>query len=248
MADEPVVLSIIVPVYNEAKNLSHVIERFLAAPCPLKREWLFVDDCSTDGSLTILQSLAAQHSFRVFAQEKNKGKGAAVARGIREASGDILIIQDADFEYDPVEIPQLLKPILEDRADIVYGSRFAKRYPSSHWTLHYVANHVLTMVSNFLSGLHVSDMETCYKVFRADVLKPMNLVSQRFGIEVELTAYAAKTKARLQEIPISYRPRTQKEGKKIGWQDGIAALRHLIYFNLCRSRQDAFSMLSQKYR
>jgi glycosyltransferase involved in cell wall biosynthesis len=240
-------LSIIVPVYNEELELPRLVELFMAVRCPIDREWIFIDDHSTDQSLAYLQSLAARHHFKVIAQDKNRGKGAAVIRGIQEATGDILMVQDADFEYDPAEIPMLIQPILENRADVVFGSRFKRNTPQVHRTYHYFVNRLLTALSNLMSGLYLSDMETCYKVFRADLLKSMNLVSRRFGIEVELAAYVAKTRARLFEIPISYYPRTRLEGKKINWKDGIAALRHLVYFNMMRSFKKSFTDLPQKY-
>jgi glycosyltransferase involved in cell wall biosynthesis len=241
-------LSIVVPVYNEEQELPRLVDLFIQAPCPIPREWIFVDDHSNDKSLSILKSLASQHHFTVIAQEKNEGKGAAVIRGIQEATGDIIIIQDADFEYDPSEIPQLLQPILEDRADVVFGSRFKHNSPQVHRTYHYFANRLLTALSNVLSGLYLSDMETCYKVFRVDLLRSMKLVSKRFGIEVELAAYVAKTHARLFEVPISYYPRTRREGKKINWKDGIAAIRHLLYFNWVRSYKNSFDNLPPIYR
>jgi glycosyltransferase involved in cell wall biosynthesis len=240
-------LSIIVPVYNEAAELPRLVERFMSAPCPIERDWIFVDDHSTDGSLAVLQELSGKNRFRVLAQEKNRGKGAAVIRGIKEASGDIIMIQDADFEYDPADIPQLIQPILDNKADVVFGSRFKHSTTQVHRTFHYFINRLLTFLSNILSGLYLSDMETCYKVFRVDLLKSMNLVSNRFGIEVELASYVAKTRARLYELPISYYPRTYLEGKKINWKDGVAALKHLIYFNYFRSLKDSFSDLPDKY-
>jgi glycosyltransferase involved in cell wall biosynthesis len=240
-------LSIIVPVYNEERALPELIELFMSSPCPIEREWVFVDDRSTDGSLAVLRDFSAKHGFKVLAQERNMGKGAAVIRGIREAVGDIIMIQDADFEYDPREIPNLIQPLLDDRADVVFGSRFKQGTQQVHRTYHYFVNRFLTFASNMLSGIYLTDMETCYKIFRADLLKPMKLTSLRFGIEVELAANVAKTRARIFEIPISYYPRTRLEGKKIGWKDGIAALRHLFYYNWFVPLEDSFEDLPEKY-
>jgi glycosyltransferase involved in cell wall biosynthesis len=241
------VLSLIVPVYNEARQLGAVIEALMGAPCPIAREWIFVDDCSRDGSLGILKELQPKHGYRIVEQNPNQGKGAAVIRGIAEATGDFILIQDADFEYDPRDIPSLLQPLLEGRADVVYGSRFKKTVTQVHRTYHYFVNRFLTVVSNLLSGIYLTDMETCYKVFRADLLKAMQLKSRRFGIEVELTAYVAKTRARIHELPISYYPRTRLQGKKINWKDGVAALAHLVRFNTLTSLNEAFGRLPDRY-
>ena len=240
-------LSVIVPVYNEEQELEAIIERFIATPCPVEREWIFVDDRSTDASLQILERLKARHNFRLIAQPVNMGKGAAVIHGIQEATGDVIVIQDADWEYDPDDIPTLIQPILDNKADVVYGSRFRQTSPQIHRTYHYFVNRYLTLLSNLFSGIYLSDMETCYKVFRADLLKAMRLRSQRFGIEVEMTAYIAKTRARVFELPISYHPRTQLEGKKINWKDGVAALYHLVNFNFATSRTEAFQNLPPRY-
>jgi glycosyltransferase involved in cell wall biosynthesis len=241
-------LSIVVPVYNEEIQLPRLVELFMSVPLPIEKEWIFVDDHSTDGSLAVLKSLTSKYPLKVLSQDKNQGKGAAVIRGIREATGDIIMVQDADFEYDPKEIPLLIQPILDNRADVVFGSRFKHSSFQVHRTYHYFVNRLLTALSNLMSGLYLSDMETCYKVFRADLLKSMNLTSRRFGIEVELSAYVAKTSARMFEIPISYYPRTRLEGKKINWTDGLAALRHLVYFNFIRSQKESFSNLPDRYR
>jgi glycosyltransferase involved in cell wall biosynthesis len=241
-------LSIVVPVYNEEVQLPRLIELFMSVPLPVEREWIFIDDHSTDGSLAVLKSLSEKYHFKVLTQGKNQGKGAIVTRGIQEASGEIIMIQDADFEYDPREIPLLIQPILDNRTDVVFGSRFKHSSFQVHRTYHYFINRLLTALSNLMSGLYLSDMETCYKVFRADLLKSMVLTSKRFGIEVELAAYVAKTSARLFEIPISYYPRTRLEGKKINWKDGLAALWHLVYFNFCRSCKDCFKNLPVRYR
>lgn len=241
-------LSLVVPVYNEAKQLKNVIELLMKSPCQIEREWIFVDDCSNDGSRDILKELQPIHNFRLILQEKNGGKGAAVIRGIHEATGDFILIQDADFEYTPYDIPRLLEPMIKDAADVVYGSRFKKNTAQVHRTYHYFVNRFLTMMSNLLSGLYLTDMETCYKVFKADLLKSMNLTSRRFGIEVELTAYVAKTEARIFELPVRYFPRTRLQGKKINWKDGVAALKHLVYFNKFVSKEKAFNDLPERYK
>jgi len=241
-------LSVVVPVYNEERHLAAVIERLMASPCPIEREWIFVDDASKDGSLQVLQAAAATYGFRVLAQQPNQGKGAAVKRGIEEATGDIVMIQDADFEYDPQDVPRLLEPILEGRADVVFGSRFRANGHQVHRTYHYFVNLFLTTASNLLSGVYLTDMETCYKVFRADLLKAMVLESQRFGIEVELTAKMAKVRPRICEIPISYYPRTRLQGKKINWKDGVAALGHLVRYNLFTTRDQSFKDVPERYK
>ena len=240
-------LSVIIPVYNEAPHLAAFVERLMTSPCPIEREFVFVDDGSRDESYSILEQMSKRIPIRVHRQEPNQGKGAAVRRGIREASGEFIMIQDADFEYDPNEVPALLKPLLENQADVVYGSRFLQsRHPAPR-TNSYYANRLLTWLSNLFSGLHLTDVETCYKIFRADLLQRMNLTSERFGIEIELTAYVGKTSARFCESPISYKPRTHAQGKKINWKDGIAALRHLVYYNLFRSIGESFHSLPEKY-
>ncbi len=241
-------LSIVVPVYNEERQLAEVIEVLMKSPCPagVVREWIFVDDCSKDKSLQILKSLAVKHSFRVIEQNPNQGKGMAVIRGFQEATGELIMIQDADFEYDPNDIPSLLQPLLENKADVVYGSRFKKNSPQVHRTYHYFVNRLLTVLSNLLSGIYVTDMETCYKIFRSEIVHAMKLKSHRFGIEVELTANIAKIRTRIYELPISYFPRTRLQGKKINWKDGVAALVHLFRFNVMISLEDSFELNGPK--
>ncbi len=241
-------LSVIVPVYNEEPQLESVLETLFAAPCQIEREWIFIDDCSTDRSLEILRAQASRHNFKLIAQSENQGKGAAVIRGIKEATGDFIVIQDADREYDPSDIPGLLQPLIDGKADVVYGSRFKKSGNQVHRTYHYFVNRSLTIASNLLSGCYLTDMETCYKVFRADLLKSMKLESKRFGIEVELTAKLAKVRARVYELPISYYPRTRLEGKKIGWKDGAAALGHLVRYNLLTSLDESYVNVDERYK
>jgi glycosyltransferase involved in cell wall biosynthesis len=240
-------LSLIVPVYNEARQLEDVVRLLYKTQFPCEREWIFVDDCSKDNSLEILERLAKEFPMRIIKQNPNQGKGAAVIRGIREATGDLVMIQDADFEYDPSDVPGLLEPLLSGKADVVYGSRFKKSANQVHRTYHYFVNRFLTMLSNMFSGIYLTDMETCYKIFRREIIQSMKLRSQRFGIEVELTAYLGKIRTRVYELPISYYPRSYLQGKKITWKDGFAALGHILRFNWFTSYEDAFSGLPDRY-
>lgn len=240
-------LSVIIPVYNEETHLKQVLEYLMSSPSSIEREFIIVDDCSRDSSYRILLENQPIYNYKLFKQETNQGKGAAIIRGIKESSGDLLIIQDADFEYDPWDIPSLVAPIVENKADVVYGSRFKKNAPQIHRTYHYFVNRFLTILSNLFSGIYLTDMETCYKVFRSDLIKSMNLESKRFGIEVELTAYVARTSARIFELPVNYHPRTSLQGKKINWKDGIAALFHLVRFNFLKGHNEAFSKLPERY-
>ncbi len=240
-------MSIIVPVFNEAPALRRSAERLFAAPCPVEREFVFVNDGSSDESLAILAELQEAHQVRIIDLGSNQGKGSAVRSGIDNASGDWILVQDADLEYDPCDIPRLLKPILDGRADVVYGSRFKRSGTQVHRTFHYSVNRVLTFLSNLLSGIYLTDMETCYKIFPRDLVQSMNLTSKRFGIEVEVTAYLARTSARISELPIRYAPRGRLQGKKIRWTDGLAALYHLVRFNF-RSDRACFTNLPERYR
>ncbi len=241
-------LSVIVPVYNEASQVQEALENLIASPCPIAREFIVVDDASTDGTREILEALAQTYPLQLIRMGENGGKGAAVRRALPEATGDFVMIHDADFEYDPHDIPTLLEPLLLDRADVVYGSRFRHESGQVHRTYHYMVNRLLTVLSNWFSGIHLTDMETCYKVFRSDLIHAMRLRSSRFGIEVELTAYVAKSHARIDERAIRYHPRTRLQGKKIDWKDGVAALFHLVRFNWLTSFEAAFRDLPVRYR
>jgi glycosyltransferase involved in cell wall biosynthesis len=229
-------ISIVVPVFNERATVAELLERVASAPLPagLDREVVVVDDASTDGTRDLLRSLVAagRPPFRLFEQPRNQGKGAALRRGFAEATGDVVVIQDADLEYDPAEYPRLLQPILDDKADVVFGSRFLGGPHRVLLFWHYAGNRFLTTLSNMMSNLNLTDMETCYKVFRRSLLDGMPLRSNRFGIEPELTAKLARRRARIYEVPISYHGRTYEQGKKIGWKDGFAALWAIVRFNL----------------
>src|SRR5262245_6059455 len=229
-------LSILIPVYNERTVAERSLALVLAAPLPenMDRELVIVDDCSTDGTSAILERLAASDPrIRLFRQPVNQGKGAAVRRAIQEAAGDFCLVQDADIEYDPSEYPRLLRPLLDGRADAVFGSRYLAGEQTRvllFW--HSVINKGLTLISNMFCNLNLTDMETCYKVFRTDLLKSIPIRSNRFGFEPEIVMKCAKRKLRIYEVPISYHGRTYEEGKKISWKDGIKALGVILKFSL----------------
>ncbi|HXL10258.1 MAG TPA: glycosyltransferase family 2 protein [Gemmatimonadales bacterium] len=230
-------LSVIVPAYNEAATIEAVVRRLHEVR--LRLEIIAVDDASTDGTGAVLDRLAREGLLhRVIHHPTNRGKGAALRSGIAGATGDVIVAQDADLEYDPGELAVLLEPIRQGRADAVYGSRFQGGPRRVLFFWHSIGNRLLTLLSNMFTNMNLSDMETCYKLVRADVLQRLPLTAERFGIEVELTARLAQAGARIWELPISYSGRTYAEGKKIGWRDGLAALFHVLRYNLFPPRGD----------
>jgi glycosyltransferase involved in cell wall biosynthesis len=220
-------LSVVMPVFNERATIEEIIPRVLAVP--VRKELIVVDDGSTDGTRELLPALQERHGFKLVLQPKNGGKGAALRRGFQEISGDLVVIQDADLEYSPEEFPELVGLICDGRADVVYGSRFLGRHRVFLFT-HYLGNRLLTSVTNILYNTMLTDMETCYKVMRTEVLRSFTLESNGFGIEPELTAKIFKRRYRVYEVPISYDGRGYDEGKKITWRDGIVALWVLIKY------------------
>jgi len=222
-------LSVIMPVYNEEGTIEEIVSRVLAVPLPI--ELIVVDDGSTDKTRALLSKLAEGRQLKVFLQDENRGKGAAVRKGFAEASGDIFIIQDADLEYSPEEYPELIELIVRGKADAVYGSRFLGRHRAFLFT-HYLGNRFLTLVTNVLYNTILTDMETCFKAIRADRVRQMTLRSNRFGIEPEITAKLFKMGCRVYEVPITYEGRGYEEGKKISWKDGLEALWVLLKYRV----------------
>jgi glycosyltransferase involved in cell wall biosynthesis len=224
-------LSVVIPVYNEVHTLEELITRVLSAPVP-NIELILVDDFSTDGTRDLIRQKIEHRVAKVIYQQRNNGKGFALKTGFAHATGDIVLVQDADLEYDPNEYPALIAPILSDRADVVYGSRFSGSGPHRvvyFW--HYAGNRFLTLLSNMFTNLNLTDMETCYKAFRREIIQAIDIKEKRFGVEPELTAKIAAMNVRIYEIGISYYGRTYAEGKKIGWRDGFKAIWCIVKYN-----------------
>src|SRR5688572_12393377 len=249
MSEEPLqlapCLSVVVPAFNEEGTLRHVVEKLLRLPGLL--EVIVVDDCSTDSTHEVALRLAASDArVRVARHERNQGKTAALKTGFAETRGEVVIVQDADLEYDPAEIPLVILPILNERADVVYGSRFlVRRATRVLYFYHYLGNKFLTFLSNVLTNLNMTDIETGYKAFRGDIIRNMRITSSGFGFEVEVTAKVAKLGCAVYEVPISYYGRTYDEGKKIGFGDGVQALWLIIRFNLFCSLRNSFTRLPE---
>lgn len=223
-------ISVVIPVYNEVNTIKEIIRRVQAVD--LEKEIIIVDDASNDGTKDILNELKDEKGITVFFNQSNQGKGSALRTAFQHVKGEIVIIQDADLEYDPQEYNKLIKPIIEGKADAVFGSRFLGGPHRVLFFWHYVGNRVFTLLSNMLTNLNLTDMETCYKVFKTSLLKQFTIESNRFGVEPEITAKLAKLKCRIYEVDISYSGRDYTEGKKINWKDGIAALYWILKYNL----------------
>ncbi len=233
LATDEVRLSVLIPVYNEESTIRIIVEQVRAVP--VRTEIICVNDCSSDGSRAVLDRLHEAGLIDVVVhKEKNEGKGAAIRTALQHSTGNIVIVQDADLEYDPADWPQMLDPIVEGKADAVFGSRFLGGSHRVLYFWHSVGNSLLTTVSNMFTNLNLTDMETCYKAIRGDLARSLVLTTDRFGFEPEVTARLAQAGARIWEVPISYSGRTYAEGKKIGWKDGIAAFWHIVRFNLRR--------------
>jgi len=239
-------LSIIVPVYNEEKTIASILDLVEEALESLvaitSYEIVIINDCSKDNSQQVLEEIVRRKdNYTLVSHEVNSGKGAAIRTGIAKTTGDIVLIQDADLEYDPNDYAVLLKPIIAGKADVVYGSRFKGEVARVLYFWHYMGNQFLTFLSNMFTNLNLTDMETCYKAFRGDIIRNMRLTSNRFGIEPEMTAKIAKVKGiRIYEVPISYFGRTYAEGKKINWKDGFSAIWSILKFNVLTSYRDSF--------
>lgn len=229
-------ISIVIPCYNEKKTIDKIVDAVIeATKFAESREIVIVDDCSTDGTRDILKGQLSTKVDKILFHEKNAGKGAALRTGFENVTGDIVIIQDADLEYDPVEYPKLVKPIQDGRADVVYGSRFSGG--ETHRVVyfwHMVGNKFLTLMSNMFTNINLTDMETCYKVFRREIIQQIKIEENRFGFEPEITAKVAKLRCRIYEVGISYFGRTYEEGKKIGWKDGFRAIYAIVKYNLLK--------------
>lgn len=224
-------LSIVIPIYNEAEHLEEILRQINAVEIGMEKELILVDDCSTDGTREILEKLqnSSENTAKIFYHEINRGKGATLRTGFQHITGEITLIQDADLEYDPQDYPKLLEPILVNKADVVYGSRFMGGRQEG-LLRSYLANRFLTFLSNLVNGTKLTDMETCYKVIKTDILKDISLCSDRFGFEPEITAKLAKRKCNIVDVPISYRGRDYHEGKTVSWKDGVAAIFHILRF------------------
>lgn len=233
MPDKKYRLSVVIPVYNEEKTIADIIERVRAVDVP--KEIVVVDDCSTDRTREVLKKMEGKYD-QLLLHERNMGKGAALRTGFEHVTGDYVIVQDADLEYDPDDYPKLLKPVLDGEADVVYGSRFAGgELHRVHYFWHYMGNRFLTLLSNMFTNLNLTDMETCYKLFRTDIIRKIKIEQNRFGFEPEITAKIARIRGcRVYEVGISYHGRSYEEGKKITWRDGVNAIKCILKYGLFR--------------